>query len=351
MYRSCTRSVEVSVYEFLLLRAPFDLSCGQTSPVVGRHSIISAGFIAKCDQDNEWKVNRLTSRKFLRLFVCLLQSSYRRPLPHHICDVIGYHAHVELVFAILCVRDKNDTKQLKTLPIFHQQLTMEFLLNALLVSTLTILTAAQSTVLTFTSVPNHITKGLSQTLRYSTNDTNHLITIVLRKGVSSDLQTIQTLTTAAPANGTYLWTPSAALADGSDYALEIVQGMQTNYFGPFAISGPAVSTVNATVTVSALPTSPVGKNATVSITSLVTTSGAASSGVVVTTVLTAGVTGKSTLSNSLAVASTPASASGAGFPSASASANATNAATVAAFLAGRCLIVGLGVAAGFFCLM
>ena len=34
-----------------------------------------------------------------------------------------------------------------------------------------------------------------------------------------------------------MWTPPTTLANGNDYALEIVQGSQYNYFGPFQVQG------------------------------------------------------------------------------------------------------------------
>lgn len=82
------------------------------------------------------------------------------------------------------------------------------------------------------------------------------MSILLRKGVSrtdsqatvspqhrpdspqnpQDLTTVATLTDSAT-NGQYIWTPSESLQDGSDYALEIKQGNQVNYFGPFQLQG------------------------------------------------------------------------------------------------------------------
>lgn len=86
-------------------------------------------------------------------------------------------------------------------------------------------------------------------MTYATNDTSSPVTIILRKGPSNDLDTVATLTDSAT-NGQYIWTPSDSLVNGNgriasaaqaakrlticfaDYALEITQNGQTNYYGP-----------------------------------------------------------------------------------------------------------------------
>ncbi|WPG97746.1 Hypothetical protein R9X50_00052700 [Acrodontium crateriforme] len=111
--------------------------------------------------------------------------------------------------------------------------------KTLLLSALAAFAAAQqnvSTVLTFTHVPNPITDGSAQAITYATNDTTTPVTIILRKGPSGHLNTIATLTEKAT-NGQFIWTPAKSLPDGSDYALEITQGTQFNYFGPFTVQG------------------------------------------------------------------------------------------------------------------
>lgn len=62
------------------------------------------------------------------------------------------------------------------------------------------------------------------------------VTIILRKGASGNLQTVATLTSSAT-GGQYIWTPPAGLANDNDYALEIRQGNQINYYGPFVVQG------------------------------------------------------------------------------------------------------------------
>ncbi|EME49787.1 hypothetical protein DOTSEDRAFT_68546 [Dothistroma septosporum NZE10] len=108
--------------------------------------------------------------------------------------------------------------------------------KALLVGVLAAVAAAQSSTLSFTRVPSPVTAGQEEALTYATGDTNSPVTILLRKGDSGNLQTVATLTSTAT-DGQYLWTVDKSLPNGSDYALEIKQGDQTNYFGPFQIQG------------------------------------------------------------------------------------------------------------------
>ena len=122
--------------------------------------------------------------------------------------------------------------------------------QALLLAAVSALASAQSSVLSFTHVPNPITDGQQQAITYDTNDTSSPVTIVLRKGESTNLQTIETLTTTAT-GGQYVWTPSTSLADGDDYALEITQGSQTNYYGPFSIEGASASASSSSSSASA----------------------------------------------------------------------------------------------------
>lgn len=118
--------------------------------------------------------------------------------------------------------------------------------KTLLVGACALLASAQqmSKSLTFTNVPVPVIAGNSVPLQYLTNDASTAATIVLRKGLSSDLKTIATLTTTS-IGGKFIWTPSTSLVSGSDYALQITQGANTNYYGPFTIesgvkAGPSV---------------------------------------------------------------------------------------------------------------
>lgn len=47
--------------------------------------------------------------------------------------------------------------------------------------------------------------------------------------------------TDSATNGQYIWTPPMSLPNGNDYALQIIQGTQSNYFGPFSIQGASPS--------------------------------------------------------------------------------------------------------------
>lgn len=114
--------------------------------------------------------------------------------------------------------------------------------RTLLLGAFAALAAAQSAVLTFTRVPNPITDGQPQALLYATNDTSSPVTIVLRQGPANNLQTVQTLTSDAT-GGQYIWTPPLSLPNGNNYALEIRQAGQVNYFGPFTVQGASPSAV------------------------------------------------------------------------------------------------------------
>jgi hypothetical protein len=92
--------------------------------------------------------------------------------------------------------------------------------KALLLGALAAFAAAQSQVLTFTRVPNPITDGEPQAITYATNDTVTPVEIILRKGSSTNLQTVEVLTKNAN-GGQFIWTPPKSLPNGADYALEI----------------------------------------------------------------------------------------------------------------------------------
>jgi hypothetical protein len=66
------------------------------------------------------------------------------------------------------------------------------------------------------------------------------VTILLRQGLSGNLQDVETLTTDAK-NGQFVWTPSTSLPNGNNYALQIKQGSEFNYFGPFSVQGASSS--------------------------------------------------------------------------------------------------------------
>ena len=94
------------------------------------------------------------------------------------------------------------------------------LTKALLVGALAVLSAAQSSVLFFTRVPNPITDGEPQAIIYTSNDTSLPVQILLRKGNPAKLRTVDVLKTDAT-GGQFIWTPPMSLPNGIDYALEI----------------------------------------------------------------------------------------------------------------------------------
>jgi len=66
--------------------------------------------------------------------------------------------------------------------------------------------------------------------------------------------------------GQYVWTPPTTLPAGNDYALQILQGNQVNYYGPFQIlaatapassSSSSATSSSATTTAAATPLGPV----------------------------------------------------------------------------------------------
>ena len=66
------------------------------------------------------------------------------------------------------------------------------------------------------------------------------ISITLRQGLAGDLQDVEVLTGDAK-DGQFVWTPLTSLPNGNDYALQIKQNDQVNYFGPFVVQGASAS--------------------------------------------------------------------------------------------------------------
>lgn len=78
--------------------------------------------------------------------------------------------------------------------------------------------------------------GKTYTVTYSPAD-NTPTTFILRKGLSTNLDTVGTLTSTAT-GGTFSWTVAKDLPNGADYALEIRQsGEAPNYSGQFGLTG------------------------------------------------------------------------------------------------------------------
>jgi hypothetical protein len=81
------------------------------------------------------------------------------------------------------------------------------------------------------------------------------VTILLRQGLSGNLQDVETLTTDAK-NGQFVWTPSTSLPNGNNYALQIKQGGEINYFGPFTVQGASSSASTSASTSTSSGSSP-----------------------------------------------------------------------------------------------
>lgn len=218
--------------------------------------------------------------------------------------------------------------------------------KTLLLSALSALAAAQSAVLTFTNVPNPITDGQAQAITYATNDTTSPVSIILRQGPSGNLQDVETLTTDAR-DGQFIWTPSTSLPNGNNYALQIKQGNEVNYFGPFVVQGASSSASSVSVSASPVPSA----NSTTSVPVLVTPAGTAASasgtGVPIsrnTTMSHATLTATTSSSRSTATGSSTDDAS---FPSAS-STDSSSTGAASSFQVGSGIALFGAIAAGIF---
>jgi hypothetical protein len=91
----------------------------------------------------------------------------------------------------------------------------------------------------FNSWPAALKAGSTVTLTYSPKDA--ATTIILRKGPSDNLDTLDTLTTTST-GGSFEWTVPSDLANGADYAFEIRQaGDKPNYSGQIPLTGGSAS--------------------------------------------------------------------------------------------------------------
>jgi hypothetical protein len=85
--------------------------------------------------------------------------------------------------------------------------------------------------------------GKSYTITYSPKD--QPATFVLRKGLSTDLQTIATI--GSGTGGSFTWSVPSTLPNGADYALEVKQGTEINYSGQFPLTGGSASAVSSAI--------------------------------------------------------------------------------------------------------
>merc|ERR1712000_492239 len=69
--------------------------------------------------------------------------------------------------------------------------------------------------------------------------TTDTVSLVLRQGESTDLDTVETIASNIQNTGSYLWTPSTSLTNGAGYAFQIIDDGNTdivNYSNQFSIS-------------------------------------------------------------------------------------------------------------------
>lgn len=91
----------------------------------------------------------------------------------------------------------------------------------------------------FNTWPESVKSGETITLTYSPKDA--ATTIILRKGPSGNLNTLDTLTTTST-GGSFEWEVPSDLVNGVDYAFEIRQAnADPNYSGQFALTGSSAT--------------------------------------------------------------------------------------------------------------
>jgi len=118
---------------------------------------------------------------------------------------------------------------------------------------------AQSSTLQFTSFPANVQAGTQVTLTWTGGDSTQPVTILLKQGDPTNLDTVGTLTTSAT-GGSYTWNVDSTIVDASNYAFEIQQGTEINYSAPFAVAGgtgvsSTVASASASASVSAASSS------------------------------------------------------------------------------------------------
>ncbi|KAK0103331.1 hypothetical protein ONS95_005360 [Cadophora gregata] len=89
--------------------------------------------------------------------------------------------------------------------------------------------------------------------------TTDTISLVLRQGESTDLDTVETIASKIQNTGSYLWTPSTTLVNGAGYAFQIIDDGNTaivNYSNQFSISSTNTVTPVRSSTASSASASP-----------------------------------------------------------------------------------------------
>ncbi|KAG8530810.1 uncharacterized protein KY384_004167 [Bacidia gigantensis] len=129
--------------------------------------------------------------------------------------------------------------------------------------------AVAQSKLAFTTLPSSVKAGDSVSLKWAGGDANQPVTITLKKGSASNLQTVGFVVQNANGNS-YTWAVPVNTPSASDYALQITQdGDQINYTGLFSITGGtsgSASGTSASVTAAASSTPSASANVTTTIT-------------------------------------------------------------------------------------
>ncbi|KAJ5404217.1 hypothetical protein N7509_004088 [Penicillium cosmopolitanum] len=82
--------------------------------------------------------------------------------------------------------------------------------------------------LAFTSWPQDVAAGKPVTLTWAGAVPGQPVTLTLRKGTSTHLKDVETITSEAK-DGTFTWTPGDNVKEGETYAFQVSQGGQVNY--------------------------------------------------------------------------------------------------------------------------
>jgi hypothetical protein len=122
--------------------------------------------------------------------------------------------------------------------------------------------ASATNVITSVTSNTNLTPGQPFTITW-TPDSSSSVSLILRKGEASNLNTVGSIANNIPNTGSYTWYPDSALPGGTDYALEIVGSdgspNYSHYFGinndsvKAATTGANPSGTSASVKVTTLP--------------------------------------------------------------------------------------------------
>ncbi|KAF2733246.1 hypothetical protein EJ04DRAFT_439468 [Polyplosphaeria fusca] len=123
--------------------------------------------------------------------------------------------------------------------------------------------------------PTNPEAGKTAIIKYSPGG-NTPTEFILRKGDPNALDNLTTITQSAT-SGTFTWNVPTNLEEDDDYAITIIQGGESNFWGPFKITGgKAVSSASSSASASASSSGSVTKSASLT-TATSSVSGAASS--------------------------------------------------------------------------